>query len=168
MDEEWEEWLKDAVEAGGIPFLSPNANVPGTRPASDGTSAMHPRLLNAARLGQWQQIPDFLHSLVRQNVEAHNRRLQAAATSEPSPPASNITTAAPSPSSTSTPRSRTTPNQNETSTRRTIDRSLINRLDDHFAEQFSRRPVPPLPSASRVGLSSSRAARSSHTRSPSS
>jgi len=70
MDEEWEQWLKDAVEAGGLPFLSsnlsPNAHIPGTRPAID-SPAMHPRLLNAARLGQWQQIPEALHNLVREH-----------------------------------------------------------------------------------------------------
>ncbi|KAF8847242.1 hypothetical protein BDZ45DRAFT_564078, partial [Acephala macrosclerotiorum] len=37
IDEEWEQWLKDAVEAGGLPYLSadlsPAANIPGTRPA---------------------------------------------------------------------------------------------------------------------------------------
>ncbi|KUJ08805.1 uncharacterized protein LY89DRAFT_539759, partial [Mollisia scopiformis] len=37
IDEEWEQWLKDAVEAGSLPYLpsdlSPNANIPGTRPA---------------------------------------------------------------------------------------------------------------------------------------
>ncbi|KAH8597617.1 hypothetical protein B0O99DRAFT_477922, partial [Bisporella sp. PMI_857] len=36
MDEEWEQWLKDAAESGTIPFLSgelsPDANFPGTRP----------------------------------------------------------------------------------------------------------------------------------------
>ncbi|KAL3425056.1 hypothetical protein PVAG01_04337 [Phlyctema vagabunda] len=101
MDEEWEQWLKDAVEAGGIPFLSPDfgfvdsapdANIPGTRPiasfsssrearphatatapVSRSTTTMHPRLLNAARLGQWQQIPDFLQHMVRQNLETTNR-----------------------------------------------------------------------------------------------
>jgi hypothetical protein len=82
MDAEWEQWLKEAAEAGGVPFqdvdLSPNANVPGTRPASTERLSLDPRLLNAARLGQWQQIPDFLHNLVRQNIEAHNRRLEDA------------------------------------------------------------------------------------------
>ncbi|KAG9235918.1 hypothetical protein BJ875DRAFT_356706, partial [Amylocarpus encephaloides] len=36
MDEEWEQWMKDAVEAGVLPYndvnLSPDANIPGTRP----------------------------------------------------------------------------------------------------------------------------------------
>ena len=83
MDAEWEQWFKEAAEAGGLPFvdvnLSPSANVPGTRPALAERPSLDPRLLNAARLGQWQQIPDFLHNLVRQNIEAHNRRLEDAA-----------------------------------------------------------------------------------------
>ena len=155
MDEEWEQWLKDAVEAGGIPFLSselsPNANILGTRPATDGAPAMHPRLLNAARLGQWQQIPDFLHNMVRQNVEAHNRRIQASTPLE----TTHASSAATSLLST---RARTTPSD---AASRRLDRGLINRLDDHFADQFSRRPVPPLPSssASPARISSLRSAR---------
>jgi hypothetical protein len=93
MDEEWEQWLKDAAEAGGIPFLaeqglaSANIGSPG-RPTEHPT--MPPRLLNAARLGQWQQIPDFLHNMVRQNIEANNRRLE----DTPPTPASAATNAA--------------------------------------------------------------------------
>jgi hypothetical protein len=76
MDEEWEQWLKDAAEAGGIPSLAdhifplPESNVPGQSPST----SMPPRLLNAARLGQWHQIPEFLQVMVRQNIEAHNSR----------------------------------------------------------------------------------------------
>ena len=147
MDEEWEQWLKEAVEAGGIPFLSsdlsPNANIPGTRPATE-SPAMHPRLLNAARLGQWQQIPDFLHNMVRQNIEANNLRV------ENTPPITDLT---PNTSSlflsrpSLSPRARAVP---EGAGRR-LDARLVNRLDNHFAEQFSRRPVPPLPSVPSVG-----------------
>ncbi|KAH8813292.1 hypothetical protein F5884DRAFT_670332 [Xylogone sp. PMI_703] len=88
MDEEWEQWLKEAAEAGGLPLiapdlrLSPNANLPGTRPATE-TFPLHPRVLNAARLGQWQQIPDFLHDMVRQNIEASERRSQSRAAGRP-------------------------------------------------------------------------------------
>jgi hypothetical protein len=174
MDEEWEQWLKDAVEAGGIPFLSsdlsPNANIPGTRPASiQETQAMHPRVLNAARLGQWHMIPDFLHDIVRQNIENNNRRQQ-----ENTPPSS---TAASAPrrvlpwatasssdiSSSSTSPWASTPSSlraarlvasaaaaataSDAAPRR-LEQRVINRLDNHFAEQFSRRPVPPLPSLS--------------------
>jgi hypothetical protein len=150
MDEEWEQWLKDAVEAGGLPFLSsdlglsPNAHIPGTRPATNTDSpAMHPRLLNAARLGQWQQIPDVLHSIVRQNIEANNRHSESytappteAAISTPSIGAFSR----PSLSS----RARAVP-ATSSSTNSSFNRTVA-RLDSHFADQFSRRPIPPLPS----------------------
>lgn len=69
MDEEWENWLKDAIESG-VPFfgsnLSPTANIPGTRPAEGNTP--------------FQITPDFIENMVRQNIEARNRRrLQAQA-----------------------------------------------------------------------------------------
>jgi hypothetical protein len=140
MDEEWEQWLKDAVEAGGIPFLSsdlsPNANIPGTRPAANDNPAMHPRLLNAARLGQWQQIPDFLQNMVRQNMEATRRldRLedatQAASNSQSS---SNFSSRL-----SSGPRARAVPIPNATTGR--IDPRTAARLDHDFS-----RSLPPLP-----------------------
>ncbi|KAL5315083.1 hypothetical protein ACEPPN_017734 [Leptodophora sp. 'Broadleaf-Isolate-01'] len=81
MDEAWEQWLKEAAESGGIPYipadLSPNANIPGTRPAVE-NSPMPSRLLNAARMGQWSQIPEALHNVVRQHIEDNNRQLEDA------------------------------------------------------------------------------------------
>ena len=71
MDEEWEQWLKEAVEAGGLPFIQPPSGTT-TGPTRD-TAALHPRLLNAARSGQWHQIPEFLHDLVRRHIEAQQR-----------------------------------------------------------------------------------------------
>jgi hypothetical protein len=75
MDEEWEQWLKEAAEAGGIPSI-PNHifNPPNNTSGEPSTSPIHPRLLHAARLGQWHQIPDFLQTMVRQNIEANNQR----------------------------------------------------------------------------------------------
>lgn len=110
MDEEWEQWLKDAVEAGGIPFsssdLSPSANIPGTRPATDNTT-MQPRYLNAARLGQWQQIPEHLHASVRHNLEATNRRLEnTSATASPAASSSASSSTANSPYASTSPRTR--------------------------------------------------------------
>lgn len=151
MDEEWEQWLKDAVEAGGLPYLSsdlsPTANIPGTRPATD-SPAMHPRLLNAARLGQWQQIPDFLHNIVRQNIEANTRRYEESQAT-PSPPPPTTSTASSSTSSpflsrpSLSPRARAVP----ASTAR-LDPRTVTRLDNHFSEAFSRRSIPALPSGS--------------------
>ncbi|CAL3973689.1 hypothetical protein PZA11_005851 [Diplocarpon coronariae] len=100
MDEEWEQWLKETVEAGGIPFLptdlSPNANIPGTRPAID-CPQIPPRILNAARLGHWGEIPDYLHNLVRQEIQASNRTLDVHAqiASTPGSPAPSGSTGSP-------------------------------------------------------------------------
>lgn len=139
MDEEWEQWLKEAVEAGGIPFLSsdlsPNANIPGTRPAANNSPAMHPRLLNAARLGQWQQIPDFLQNMVRQNIEANNRRMEDTPPSLTSSPrsSSNFSARLSGP-----PRARAVPIPTAASGR--IDPRTLARLDNDFS-----RILPPLP-----------------------
>jgi hypothetical protein len=154
MDEEWEQWLKDVVERGELPFLSsdlsPNANIPGTRPATDSTT-MHPRILNAARLGQWQQIPDFLQNIVRQNMEANNRRME----DTPIAPSSSTTSTTTTPSTSSSrfpsrqslaPHARAAPASSTGSFSR-IDSRTITRLDNHFSEQFSRRPIPPPPSS---------------------
>jgi hypothetical protein len=160
MDEEWEQWLKDAVEAG-IPFLSsdlglsPNANVPGTRPATESPS-MHPRLLNAARLGQWQQIPDFLHNMVRQNIEANNRRMEDSTLSTPQTTASSSSSNTASPflsMSNASPRARAVPPSSSTAGSFTrLDPRTVSRLDNHFADQFSRRPIPPLPPSTVPGV----------------
>jgi hypothetical protein len=63
LDEEWEQWLKDAVEHGyPIPNaeLSPNANIPGTRPAPE----------RSAFIG----TPSQYHQSMEQAIAAHNRR----------------------------------------------------------------------------------------------
>lgn len=162
MDEEWEQWLKDAVEAGGLPFLtpdlSPNANIPGTRPATY-RPAVRPRLLNAStRSEEWADPPDFLQFMMRRNTSANGRRSEdtsanAGAASLLSNSASPLLTR---PSL--TPRARALPASNASSGNSTFQR-LVDRLDDHFADHFARRPVPPLPSSipsSRSALSSAR------------
>jgi len=148
MDEEWEQWLKDAVEAGGLPFLSsdlsPNANSSGPRPATE-SPAMHPRLLNAARLGNWQHIPDILHNVVRQNIEATNRRLEDAAITPTTPVATSSTSSTPTNSNSSfwsSTRPSLSPRARGASSTGRLDARTVSRLDNHFAEQFSRRPMP--------------------------
>lgn len=165
MDEEWEQWLKDVVEAGSLPFfapnLSPNANIPGTRPASNRPTP-HPRPLHSTASSEpWQGPPDFLQFMMRRHTDTNGRRAEDA---QPS--------AAPT-ISVSTPTSRFPPRpirpeslgrstlRSGTSTGSSTFQRLVNRLDVHFADhQSSRRPVPPLPSsaapATRPAASSSR------------
>jgi hypothetical protein len=150
MDEEWEQWLKDAVEAGGLPFLapdlSPNANIPGTRPAANGPT-VRPRLSNSTtRLEQWADPSDFLQFMTRRNTDSNSRRsddtpLTDATASLLSNPASPFL---PRPSS-GRPRARPVPPSTAAAENYTFQR-LVDRLDDHFADHFARRPVPALPS----------------------
>jgi len=135
MDEEWEQWLKDAVEAGGIPFLnsdlglSPHANIPGTRPAPQ--HSMHP-----TRSGQWNQIPEFLHNIVRQNIEAaNNRRLEdTSSTASQASSSSYPSRSAPSP------RYRAAPPTTSSSSYTRVD-GRQDRLASHYADVFTRRPI---------------------------
>ncbi|KAI1462882.1 uncharacterized protein F4812DRAFT_464275 [Daldinia caldariorum] len=64
LDEDWEQWLKNAIEAGEFPFLTEQI-------IRDSNIALIPQalfpagMLSAARAGRWQEIPDFLHSILR-------------------------------------------------------------------------------------------------------
>jgi hypothetical protein len=71
MDDEWEQWLKEAVEAGGLSFLAGQGLGSIANASAEHSSAaqsMSPRMEDAARLGQLQEIPDFLQSLMQQNI----------------------------------------------------------------------------------------------------
>lgn len=89
MDAEWEQWLKDAAEAGVLPSLSEQGFLPQSQGASrqPPSTVMPPHLLNAARLGQWHEVPDFLHGLVRRSLNAQNQRIAPNPSIQPSIPA---------------------------------------------------------------------------------
>jgi hypothetical protein len=154
MDEEWEQWLKDAVEAGGIPFLSPelspNANIPGTRPAThDPTTDPH-----MARIELWSRRPP----LAQTTRESASSFLLADTPSNASPSLLS-TTIPPPPGPSLNPRARLVPAP-ATIAGSAAFRRLISRLDDHFADRVPRRPVPPIASsagaAGRPALNSTR------------
>jgi hypothetical protein len=89
MDAEWEQWLKDAAEAGILPSLPQQNFLPSnSQRASAQTSAapVPPRLLNSARLGQWHEIPEFLHSVIRQSLNAQSPRVSAIPSIQPNTP----------------------------------------------------------------------------------
>ncbi|POS83611.1 hypothetical protein EPUL_006807 [Erysiphe pulchra] len=73
IDEDWEQWYKEAVEAGGIPPSRdhPSHTSPsGTRQASHTQSSIiPPRLLSASRLDYLNRTPE---SIVRQNPDNSN------------------------------------------------------------------------------------------------
>jgi hypothetical protein len=69
LDDEWEQWLKNALETGELPEIADRiaqANgVPRSSPGSITPSSFPPRLITAARDGQWNDIPEYLHSILR-------------------------------------------------------------------------------------------------------
>ncbi|KAI1077350.1 hypothetical protein F5B20DRAFT_272534 [Whalleya microplaca] len=68
LDEEWEQWLKNAIESGELPFLTEQILRQSSQLPIP--QALLPRMLSAARAGQWQDIPDFLHTMLRQALES--------------------------------------------------------------------------------------------------
>ncbi|KAI5864785.1 hypothetical protein GGS23DRAFT_463424 [Durotheca rogersii] len=81
LDEELEQWLKNAIESGELSFLTEQI----VRQPNNITlvpQALFPtRMLSAARAGQWQDIPDFLRGVLRYALEneAPNRGQESAA-----------------------------------------------------------------------------------------
>lgn len=67
LDEEWEQWLKNALEAGELPDLADAISQGASTIASfvPQLSLFPPSMLEAARAGQWNEIPDFLHGTLR-------------------------------------------------------------------------------------------------------
>lgn len=79
LDEEWERWLKEAIETGQLPQIASQiyeAQESSTRSRSPLTvtgliaPALLPRgMLAAARHGHWHDIPDSLHAAIRTVLE---------------------------------------------------------------------------------------------------
>ncbi|KAK5631563.1 hypothetical protein RRF57_007277 [Xylaria bambusicola] len=67
-EEEWEQWLKNAIDSGEFPFLTD----PNQQP-SDATlipqALFPPNMLSAARAGRWEVIPEFLRDIIRRTIE---------------------------------------------------------------------------------------------------
>ncbi|KAM7197802.1 hypothetical protein V8F20_006475 [Naviculisporaceae sp. PSN 640] len=76
LDEEWENWLKNAIESGELPHVADQIARFSGNPHSALTAddIFPPRMLAAARAGHWNEIPDFLHEMIRQGLEIDPRR----------------------------------------------------------------------------------------------
>ncbi|KAK3987059.1 hypothetical protein QBC44DRAFT_129898 [Cladorrhinum sp. PSN332] len=84
LDEDWENWLKNAIESGAIPHVfsrSHNALSPN--------DIFTPPMMAAARAGRWDAIPDVLHDRIRMTLETELRPVpqtpSSATTSAPRP-----------------------------------------------------------------------------------
>ncbi|KAI0384122.1 hypothetical protein F5Y04DRAFT_236172 [Hypomontagnella monticulosa] len=84
LDEEWEQWLKNAIESGELPFLTEQFVRESNNITLIPQALFPPRMLSAARAGQWHEIPDFLHGVLRYALEneAPSRDHEPSASSE--------------------------------------------------------------------------------------
>ncbi|KAI3399968.1 hypothetical protein diail_5124 [Diaporthe ilicicola] len=70
VDEAWEQWFKNAVETGEISHMRERiTHVPPQ-------DLFPPRFIDAARAGNWHDIPEFLRDLIRDGLRAEDNRLQ--------------------------------------------------------------------------------------------
>lgn len=71
IDEEWETWLKSIIEAGDFHQLArfSQSDDPNT-PLN--TSIFPPRMVAAARAGQWDEVPSPLRDVIRQTLDAES------------------------------------------------------------------------------------------------
>lgn len=77
LDEEWENWLKHALESGELPHVADQiARWPHNTLTAD--DIFPPRMMAAARAGHWDEIPDFLHDMIRRALQSERRPAQAA------------------------------------------------------------------------------------------
>ncbi|TWU76353.1 hypothetical protein ED733_006236 [Metarhizium rileyi] len=76
LDEEWEQWLKNAIESGELALLTEQMTEQMIRRAPNTsvipTALIPPRMLTAARAGQWSEIPEVLHPVLLRTIEAEN------------------------------------------------------------------------------------------------
>lgn len=74
IDEDWEQWYKEAIEADGIPPQLADHPSHSSRPRNRQASHTQPsiipsRILSASRLDYWHRAPESTHSVARQNPE---------------------------------------------------------------------------------------------------
>ncbi|KAM0255119.1 hypothetical protein ACHAQJ_006123 [Trichoderma viride] len=72
LDEEWEQWLKNAIESGELALLTERMTdeMLGQSQSSNSMAAslLPDGMLHMARAGQWSEIPEFLQPLLRRTV----------------------------------------------------------------------------------------------------
>ncbi|TPX09270.1 uncharacterized protein E0L32_009462 [Thyridium curvatum] len=109
LDEDWEQWLKYAMETGEFPLVADQIAQLSQRDAPMSPEEIFPpRIVEAARNGQWHEVPDFLHDMLRRSLDTElHQQLRQQQPSAPSASGSSSRPAQPSPlSQQHTPRTR--------------------------------------------------------------
>lgn len=87
LDEEWEQWLKYAIETGELTIITEQMTEQMFRRATSSSSVIPaalipPSMLSAARAGHWAEIPEFLQPVLRRTLETE----EGSRTQSPSAP----------------------------------------------------------------------------------
>lgn len=76
LDEEWEQWLKNAIESGELALLTERMTeemLGQSRSTNTMVASLLPDgMLHMARAGQWSEVPEFLQPLLRRTVSNEN------------------------------------------------------------------------------------------------
>lgn len=74
LDEEWEQWLKNAIDSGELFLITERLFRPGADPSVIPPTLFPPGMLSAARAGHWSEIPEFLHSMLQRTLQVESGR----------------------------------------------------------------------------------------------
>ncbi len=72
LDEEWEQWLKNAIDSGELPFLAEQILQQSNDLTIVPQAFFPPQMVSAARAGQWHEIPEFLHEMLRRTLASES------------------------------------------------------------------------------------------------
>ncbi|KAJ6442699.1 histone deacetylase complex protein [Purpureocillium lavendulum] len=77
LDEEWEQWLKHAIESGELTIITERITDQMLRRAASSSSVIPaalvpPSMLSAARAGQWSEVPELLQPVLRRTIDAED------------------------------------------------------------------------------------------------
>lgn len=73
LDEQWEDWLKNALESGNIRPGSQDMSMAASRLQLAADDIFPPRMVAAARSGEWDTIPTFLRNMLRHSLLEEQR-----------------------------------------------------------------------------------------------
>ncbi|PHH66306.1 hypothetical protein CDD81_7899 [Ophiocordyceps australis] len=76
-EEDWEYWLKQALESGDLAIITGQSNDQVFRRVTSGSSIMPaalipPDVLDRARAGQWEGIPDLIRPILRHAIDGED------------------------------------------------------------------------------------------------
>jgi len=75
LDEDWEQWLKNALETGEFHLVADQMARLSTQAADLTPEDILPaRIVDAARDGRWDDVPDFLTDMLRQSLDGERHQ----------------------------------------------------------------------------------------------